>query len=128
MWRNEPYNIIIYMYPGPFQKERGPGVYTLFAHASNFPCESHCISISIHMGHVWSTKTVLPDTTANHCIIHRSKVSSFVIVYNLDRLRKRNVEKWAKITRFPVHASLLGKQSMHKQCVPGPHSFWEGPG
>ena len=54
------------------------------------------------MGHVWNTITVPRDTTANHCTIFGSKVSSFIIFYDTDRLLKRNAEKYTKISKFPV--------------------------
>ena len=41
-------------------------------------------------------------TTANLCNIHRSKVSSFVIFYNTDRLLKRNAGTYTKTSKFPV--------------------------
>ena len=54
------------------------------------------------MGHVWNTKTVLHVTTTNDCAICRSKVSSFIISYNTDRIPKRNAETYTKISKFPV--------------------------
>ena len=51
-------------------------------------------------------KMVLHFTTANHCTIRRSKASNFVVFYDMDKLLKRNVEMYTKISRFPC---LLGK-------------------